>query len=179
MKWITGVQCQFVRNIDEKHRDMSSRRLSRCCETYGGHGQQDDSSSKPPTTKSSTSDGFDKPQGSWPLHNLNRSSTDCSARKHGDDKAINLLQMALTQGCASIGHLHGKQHTFGTTTTIESDHGSLRETGSIASSFSRGKRTWRGFVSFLRFVGPGMVIAVAYGETTPILIPSHLSMLIL
>lgn len=148
-------------------RVMNPRRLSRCCETYGGHSQKHDASPDQSTTNSPTSVEFEKPPDPWQANKENRSSSEFPGRKDADIRDNNLLRMVLTQGCSSVEHLHGKQTTFGTTTTIESDNGSYRGRQSVASSFSRGKKTWRCFVSFLRFVGPGMVIAVAYGKPHP------------
>lgn len=144
---------------------MDSRRSSRCSETPGGHGPNRDSSSDQSTADLPMVEDFGHHEG-WRLSKENRSSSDCSTHRVVGTNEISPLRSEVKD---SIEQAPEKRPTFGTTATIESDNGKQSENGSCSSeSECRSKKVLRGIMAFFRFVGPGFMIAVAYGRSSTV-----------
>lgn len=139
---------------------MDSGRTSRSSETPGGPGPNRVSSSDQSTADLPSAEDF-RQDGEWRLSKENRSSSDCSTHRIVGTNSISPLRSEVKD---SIEQAPEKRPTFATTATIESDNGKLSESGSAAGPDSWGKKVLRGTMAFFRFVGPGFMIAVAYGK---------------
>ncbi|CAM1501913.1 Fc.00g038970.m01.CDS01 [Cosmosporella sp. VM-42] len=142
---------------------MSTRRLSRCCEKYGDASSTQDSSD-PSTSDLPATRNFRHSGGSWRRSDDDRSRSGSSSREFRtvvrDSKNFDTLRLVLTKETSRIQQLQEKRSA--NITTRGAGDGEARTRVNGLKPDGEGAKAVRAVMTFLRFIGPGFMIAVAY-----------------